>query len=736
MCIKYPLVFSLLAILLTACGGGADSDTGANTAATSGGSTPTTPADTTAPSVAISGPTSASSYSTSSATIALSGSASDNVGVTQVTWSNNRGGSGTASGTTSWNTGNISLQSGSNVIAVTARDAAGNTRSDTLTVTYSTTTPGDTTAPSVTISSPTSGSTYTTSSGTLSLGGSASDNVSVTQVSWSNSRGGSGTASGTTSWSVGSITLQSGSNVITVTARDAANNQNTDVVTVTYNAPDTTSPAVTISSPTTGTSYTASSATLSLGGTASDNVGVTQVTWSNSLGGSGTASGTTSWSVSGIALQNGTNTLTVTARDAAGNTSSDILSVTYTTTSTSDDCASSTVLCVDDTAGATREFTTIQNAADAALPGDTILVHDGNYAGFQVSRSGTQASPIVFRTNGSGAVINSNGPTGDGIRLQDVSYVTIDGFRIQGVSQRCIAARGATADSPMRTNTVRNNTCTNAGTECIYVSQFSGSLIENNVLNGCGISGASKSHGIYLANAGSDNTTIRGNTISNATPSESEGIHINGDLSIGGDGIVSGLTIENNIIHSMAVNGLSMDGVQNSLIRNNLFYGNGRHAVRGYRGDAAAGPANLRFANNTFNGTGGWAIKLSEDLGGHTFFNNILLGSSGSICVGSSNLTSNNNAVTGSFSLDNESSIASLASWLASTGDDANSFVATSSILFINAATGNYRLSNTSPAINTGRSSLNGISAPTTDLSGAARPQGAAYDVGAYESSL
>jgi hypothetical protein len=41
-------------------------------------------------------------------------------------------------------------------------------------------------------------------------------------VSWSNDRGGSGVATGTTSWSVTGITLQSGANVITVTARDAA----------------------------------------------------------------------------------------------------------------------------------------------------------------------------------------------------------------------------------------------------------------------------------------------------------------------------------------------------------------------------------------------------------------------------------------------------------------------------------------------------------------------------------
>jgi hypothetical protein len=57
---------------------------------------------------------------------------------------------------------------------------------------------------------------------------------------------------------------------------------------------------------------------------------LTQVSWVNDRGGSGTATGTTSWSVSGIALQTGQNVLTVIARDAAGNTATDQLTVTYT----------------------------------------------------------------------------------------------------------------------------------------------------------------------------------------------------------------------------------------------------------------------------------------------------------------------------------------------------------------------------------------------------------------------
>ena len=48
----------------------------------------------------------------------------------------------------------------------------------------------------------------------------------------------------------------------------------------------------------------------------------------NSRGGSGTATGTTSWTASGIRLKPGTNVLTVTARDAAGNIATRTLTVT------------------------------------------------------------------------------------------------------------------------------------------------------------------------------------------------------------------------------------------------------------------------------------------------------------------------------------------------------------------------------------------------------------------------
>jgi hypothetical protein len=285
--------------------------------------------DTTAPLITINSPTTSSTYSTDVSSISLAGTATDGVGVVLVGWSNSGGGSGTCSGTTSWNCSGINLSSGENVITVTALDAADNAGADMLTVTY---TPADNTAPAVTINSPTTSSTYSTDVSSISLAGTAMDGVGVVSVGWSNSGGGNGTCSGTTSWSCSGINLSSGENVITVTALDAADNAGTDMLTVTYTPTDNTAPAVTINSPTTSSTYSTDLSSISLAGTATDGVGVVLVGWSNSGGGSGSCSGTTNWNCSGINLSSGENVITVTALDAADNAGADMLTVTCTPT--------------------------------------------------------------------------------------------------------------------------------------------------------------------------------------------------------------------------------------------------------------------------------------------------------------------------------------------------------------------------------------------------------------------
>ncbi len=109
---------------------GSGPDLGAVEAGTAGGG------DTRPPVLALTSPTGGASYDTTTTPLALAGTATDDTGVVEVSWRNDRGGSGIATGTASWQIPAVDLMPGTNTITITARDAAGNTASLTLTVTY------------------------------------------------------------------------------------------------------------------------------------------------------------------------------------------------------------------------------------------------------------------------------------------------------------------------------------------------------------------------------------------------------------------------------------------------------------------------------------------------------------------------------------------------------------------------------------------------------------------------
>ena len=197
-----------------------------------------------APIVTITTPTTAETYTQATDTLTLMGTATVVSGsVVQVQWSNDRGGSGIAVGTSTWTVSGISLQVGVNIITVTAMDNLGDTSSDVINVILT-----DTESPIIAIEEPTTLPTYTTIRQTLVVSGMAADNVEVTQVLWANNRGGAGAASTSpvfvhsassyVSWSAIEIPLQPGDNVLTITALDAVGNSVTDIITVTYSPPD------------------------------------------------------------------------------------------------------------------------------------------------------------------------------------------------------------------------------------------------------------------------------------------------------------------------------------------------------------------------------------------------------------------------------------------------------------------------------------------------------------------
>jgi len=401
------------------------------------------------------------------------------------------------------------------------------------------------------------------------------------------------------------------------------------------------------------------------------------------------------------------------------------------------DCSTITTHCVDDTAGVNQEFSTIQSAVDVAKAGDTVLVFDGIYtSGFRVSTNGTITKRLVIKANASSAVITgSEALSNESIYINNTHYITIEGFTILRAGQTGIGigAHRASPTNPMLGLIIRNNIVRDSDSVNIYLSQVASSLVEGNTT-----SGSKNSHGIYLSNGGSDNTILRNN---NSYNNAINGIHFNGDASVGEgtDGLQTGLILENNIIHDNVVNGVSMDGVQSTIIRNNLIYNNGRHAIRGYKMDASSGPKNLTFINNTFvvnNDNNSYPIKLSEESGGHVFFNNILTNNSngsgiGSISVESGNFASNNNIVLNAFTIGSINY--TLSDWKKA-GYGINSILSsTPTELFVNLATHDYHSKVSSLSIDNGIAKFNNKTASASDLDKQFRPIGNGYDIGVYE---
>jgi outer membrane biosynthesis protein TonB len=81
---------------------------------------------------------------------------------------------------------------------------------------------------------------------------------------------------------------------------------------------DLVAPSLAITYPA-ATSFLTSESTIQLRGTAKDSGGIFEVTWNDTTGNSGIAQGTVNWITAPIPLRVGTNTITVRAKDAAGN---------------------------------------------------------------------------------------------------------------------------------------------------------------------------------------------------------------------------------------------------------------------------------------------------------------------------------------------------------------------------------------------------------------------------------
>jgi parallel beta-helix repeat protein len=253
-------------------------------------------------------------------------------------------------------------------------------------------------------------------------------------------------------------------------------------------------------------------------------------------------------------------------------------------------------------------------------------------------------------------------------------------------------------------------------------------------------------HGIYQSNS-STYPTIRAN---NSHDNASSGIHMNGDITEDPPtgkrtGLVQYATVEGNTIWNNGTaggSGINCDGVDDSLISNNLLYNNYASGISLYAIDGAHGSSNNKVYNNTIVMAphSRFAINIPNDGGGkkapvgNIVKNNILYtpdASEGSVLIAAASVAgfqSDYNAVVNRFSSNNDSSVISLAKWQAH-GYDLHSIISTPAKLFVDPASNNYQLKPGSPAINGGTT----LSDVPTDILGVKRPQGAGYDIGCYE---
>jgi parallel beta-helix repeat protein len=372
-------------------------------------------------------------------------------------------------------------------------------------------------------------------------------------------------------------------------------------------------------------------------------------------------------------------------------------------------------------------WATLQKAADTIQAGDTVLVRAGQYAGGHFTTSGLPGSPIVLQAYGDEIVeITADNPvTPDGINLEGASWMVVEGFAIEGRGRagiRAVLCEHVT----LRDNRLEANQ---------KWGIFTG-FCDDLVLDGNQCSNSIVEHGIYVSNSG-DRPTVRRNTI---WGNHANGIHMNGDVSQGGDGVISGALIAENKIFGNGVgggSGINLDGVQDSIIRNNLIFDTHASGISLYQIDGGEPSTGNQVLHNTVivASDGRWALNVSDGSTGNTVLNNVFYsyhGYRGGVSIDSDSLpgsSSDHNAVEDRFTVDGGDTVMTLAEWQVLTGEDFSSLTASPEELFVAPELGDFELDEGSPAVDAGEM----VSEVPTDRLGRPRPIGPGFDIGAHE---
>jgi PKD repeat protein len=290
-----------------------------------------------------------------------------------------------------------------------------------------------------------------------------------------------------------------------------------------------------------------------------------------------------------------------------------------------------------------RTFSAIQFQI---LPGDAVLFRGGTYTEEIVPPSGAAGQPVILMAYpGEVPTVDMSQASVsrwyDGLSLVNVSWVIVDGLRFINSQAWGGIAGGTYAPGGPGISLCHDNIIRHVEVLQSYWGIIMANGLENITIENCVIHDTVLEHNIYLGSREipSKNVTVRRNLLFNSAVN-GNGFQFNG--------IVTNLVLEQNVIHSNLLSGISLvEGVSSSFIRNNCVFNNQRQAIIIFNYDTTLVPAsdqtNNLFENNTLYGSpfdrngdaaNGAVITVSNvstgqlgNLGGNTFRNNIMIGS-------------------------------------------------------------------------------------------------------------
>ncbi len=505
--------------------------------------------------------------------------------------------------------------------------------------------------------------------------------------------------------------------------------------------PDTTNPTVAITSPIPPTSSSTTSP-ITVSGTATDNIGVTSVTWTciqcTIKGGTATSvTGTSiSWLIPALNLVSGTNTLNVVSHDAAGNVSSAAtLTITYTPRPTryvdgnlGANCTGNYSIANRSCTGSDGDAYTTANAGTATaatVAGDTLFVRAGTYnlrlsSALLTINSGTNDTTRVKIAGYPGETVTlfPSAATSVGvIAVTGKQYVWFDNFVADGTN---VTGSESTVTADETSSFIRFS----------YIeSKNNGPVGSDPAFSGAGFLIGGNAHEIQ--HVYSHDNGLNGAACGTAAP---YGIYFSAHNS----------TIENSRFIHNGTYGVhqyhSNSGTTNgNIIRYNEIADNGAARSCGHGLLVSSGSGHQIYGNvirDQQNGGANVSFDHSQPCINCEFYNNTVVRGTygGYIEVNSTGLSMKNNIFenNGTNVVNLPGASTTFAQNLCfGTGGTTGCAITASDPLFVNYAADDFRLNTGSPALNVGVP----LAIVTNSIDGTPRPQGAGLDLGAYESS-